>query len=190
MFPVEAFQRTIEKFVSIAKQLELPFHITGGSISSAYGEPRLTQDVDIVIAPGRAQQQIDMLIDLLSQSDFLFTESVIRKGVASGELFQLLDKVESLKLDVYPRELIPGELGRSETVELFEDVFLPIVSRTDAALSKLIWIEKGSTRSRRDLRSIFRNCDPGQQETVRSEASRMGLLKQLTEVLAEQDEIR
>lgn len=51
MFPVEAFQQTIEKFVAIARQTSLPFHLTGGTISSAYGEPRLTQDIDIVVAP-------------------------------------------------------------------------------------------------------------------------------------------
>ena len=43
MFPVEAFENTIGKFVAIAEAIGLPFHITGGSISSAYGEPRLTQ---------------------------------------------------------------------------------------------------------------------------------------------------
>jgi hypothetical protein len=51
MFPVEAFQRTIEGFVSILMRLQIPFHLTGGAISSAYGEPRLTQDIDIVVSP-------------------------------------------------------------------------------------------------------------------------------------------
>ena len=34
-------------------------------------------------------------------------------------MFQLLDEREVLKLDVYPRELIEGELSRSETLEIF-----------------------------------------------------------------------
>ncbi len=45
---VEAFEKSIGKFVAIAEAIGLPFHLTGGSISSAYGEPRLTQDIDIV----------------------------------------------------------------------------------------------------------------------------------------------
>lgn len=56
MFPVEAFQQTLTKFVSILQILEIPFHITGGSISSAYGEPRLTQDIDIVVSPEIAKK--------------------------------------------------------------------------------------------------------------------------------------
>jgi hypothetical protein len=70
-------------------------------------------------------------------------------------MFQLLDDVESLKLDIYPRELIEGELQRSVQLEVFEDLILPVVSRADAAESKLIWISKGSHKSRRDLRRIW-----------------------------------
>ena len=117
MFPVEAFERTVVKFVSIAESIELPFHLTGGSISSAYGEPRLTQDIDIVVSPEVAKNRVAELVELLVSSDLLFTESVVRKAVQTGELFQLLDKSESLKLDIYPRELIAGELQRSQTFE-------------------------------------------------------------------------
>jgi len=190
VFPVEAFERTIEKFVAIAEATELPFHLTGGSISSAYGEPRLTQDIDIVVSPVIAKNRVDDLIDQFAASDFLFTESVVRQGVQAGELFQLLDKRESLKLDIYPRELIPGELQRSERLELFEGVFLPVVSRTDAAISKLIWIDKGSQRSRRDFRSIFSNCNQQQQTIVRKVAAGLKLSALLDRVICESDEIR
>ena len=114
----------------------------------------------------------------------------MRNGVLRGELFQLLDTNESLKLDIYPRELIPGELKRSETAELFAGVYLPIVSRIDAALSKLIWVEKGSHRSRRDLRGIFRNCNPVQQASIRESASSLALSQLLEEVLSESEDIR
>lgn len=130
MFPVEAFERTIAKFVAIAESIGLPFHLTGGSISSAYGEPRLTQDIDIGVSPVVVKKRLEDLIARLSVSDFLFTENVVRQSIQSGDLFQLLDKTESLKLDIYPRELIPGELQRSQSMELFVGVFLPVVSRT------------------------------------------------------------
>jgi hypothetical protein len=190
MFPVEAFQRTVERFVAILRRHEIPFHITGGSISSAYGEPRLTQDIDIVVSPEMAKKRLDDLIAAVSKSDFLYTEQVMRNGVLKGEMFQLLDTMESLKLDIYPRELIPGELKRSETVELFTGVYLPIVCRTDAALSKLIWVEKGSHRSRRDLRSIFRNCNPVQQASIRESARSLALDQLLEIILSESDDIR
>lgn len=145
MFRVEAFEWTIRKFVAIAEAVELPFHLTGGSISSAYGEPRLTQDIDVVVSPEVAKHRIDDLVDLLASSDFLFTESVVRQAVLTGELFQLLDKSESLKLDIYPRELIPGELLRSQTLELFEGFFCP-------------WFHARMLRSRNSFGSTKEAC--------------------------------
>jgi hypothetical protein len=62
VFPVEAFERNMEKFVAIAESIDLPFHLTGGSISSAYGEPRLTQDIDIVVSPSVVSKRLNDLI--------------------------------------------------------------------------------------------------------------------------------
>jgi hypothetical protein len=70
----------------------------------------LTQDIDIVVSPEVATIRIEDLIEQLACSDFLFTERVLRHAVETGNLFQLLDKTESLKLDIYQRELIPGEI--------------------------------------------------------------------------------
>ena len=66
-----------------------------------------------------------------------------------------LDRVESLKMDIYPRELVPGELDRSVLESVFDGEELPIASRTDVAISKLIWSSKGSPKSRRDFRKIY-----------------------------------
>jgi hypothetical protein len=134
-----------------------------------------------------ARIRVDDLIAHLACSDFLFTERVLRQAIQSGNLFQLLDKTESLKLDIYPRELIPGELQRSEIMELFAGIFLPVVSRTDAAISKLIWIEKGSHRSRRDFRSICRGISSAD---IRAQAEKILLSELLQVVLSESNEIR
>lgn len=114
MFLVEAFERTIGKFVSIAEAIDFPFHLTGGSISSAYGEPRLTQDIDIVVSPAVAKHRVDDLIDQLASSDFLYTGSVVRQAIQTGDLFQLLDRSESLKLDIEcsASQLAGGEVYR------------------------------------------------------------------------------
>ena len=76
MFPVEAFRRTVEKFVVVANALELRFHLTGGSVSSAYGEPRMTHCIDIVVSPVVAKKKLELLISQLSATDFLFNEAV------------------------------------------------------------------------------------------------------------------
>jgi hypothetical protein len=104
-------------------------------------------------------------------------------------MFQLLDTRESLKLDVYARELIRGELDRSDQLEVFDGLSLPVVSRADAAASKLVWISMGSHKSRRDLRHIFRTSDPTIQGTILDLAEDLRLQSLLHDVLAEPDEL-
>ena len=40
---------TLRDLTVVLKELQLSFHLTGGLASSYYGEPRFTQDIDIVI---------------------------------------------------------------------------------------------------------------------------------------------
>jgi len=128
---------------------------SGGITSVAYGEPRLTQDIDIVIQNAASVQKLENLLIELRNSEFIFTEATVAQAIRDKGMFQVFDSVESLKLDVYPREMIEGELSRSQEVEIFESVRLPIASRFDAAISKLIWVSKGSHKSRRDVRQIL-----------------------------------
>ena len=65
----------------------------------------------------------------------------------------------------------------------------PLAARTDAALSKLVWIHRGSHRSRRDLRWMMAGASPDEVATVRQTAADMDLLPLLDEVLAESDEV-
>ena len=149
----------------------------------------MTQDVDLVLDPVQTTGELEGFLDSLTRSDFLFDETSIRNAVSEGAMFQLLDRIETLKLDLYPRELIAGELDRSVALEIFEGMKLPVVCRVDAAASKLVWIDKGSHKSRRDLRAIHRNASPAEQSQISHIAHSLALDALLAEVLEEADEI-
>ena len=189
VFPVEAFQQTLKKLADILLQHEIPFHLTGGVTTIAYAEPRMTQDIDIVVSNEKLTSNLESVIAAVEVSEFLFDEKSLRGAVKAQRLFQLLDSVESLKLDIYPRELIQGELDRSEKIELFEGVFYPIACRTDTAIAKLLWIDQGSHKSRRDLRLLYQNGNKVEQEEIQRLSQHFGKSKLLSEVLAETDEI-
>lgn len=189
MFPVESFQITLAKLARILQQHGIRYHLTGGVTSAAYGEPRMTQDIDVVVDPVQSKVKVDDILASLANSDFMYHEATVRQAIDQGGLYQLLDRVECLKLDIYPRELIPGELSRTEQLEIFSGVMYPVVSRADAAASKLVWISKGSHKSRRDLRAIFRGAAEPQQQEIRKQADALGLADLLVEVLAEPDEL-
>ena len=189
MFPADTFRTTLEKIIAILQTYKIKFHLTGGITSVAYGEPRMTQDVDIVVDNEAVQRQLDSFIESLHDSNFLFDETAIRTAVDQKKMFQLLDSVEAFKLDIYPRELIPGELERSNTLELFEGMLVPIASLADIAGAKLIWIRKGSHKSRRDLRQLIRIATKSQLQTIDQLATDLGLHELLAEVFSESDEI-
>ena len=149
----------------------------------------MTQDIDIVVGNEELANKFGQVIAAFETSDFLFDETSVRTAVERRKMFQLLDSVESLKLDVYPRELVEGELTRSDRIELFEGVYYPIASRTDTAVAKLFWIDQGSHKSRRDLRHLFRNASKAEQEEIEQLAERHSKLNLLKEVLSEPDEI-
>jgi hypothetical protein len=149
----------------------------------------MTQDLDLVVDPVVIRDCLEGFLQSLAESDFLFDELSVRSAVKRLGMFQLLDKVEALKMDLFARELIPGELGRSQSLEVFEGEFYPIASRSDAALSKLVWISKGSHKSRHDLRHIYGSADDATRKQIAAVAANMQLSELLQEVLDEPNEI-
>jgi hypothetical protein len=189
MFPAETFRDTLTRLVEILRRQGIRFHLTGGVTSIAYGEPRMTQDVDLVVDPRALAADVNVFLAAAETAGFLVDRDTARKAVANGGMFQMLDLAESLKVDLYAREMIPGELDRSVEAEVFAGLHLPIASRADAALSKLVWISKGSHKSRRDLRQILRRASVSDRTMVAQWAAEHRLTALLAEVLEESDTI-
>ena len=185
----EGFQPALAKLVAVLERLGIRFHLTGGIASVAYGEPRLTQDIDVVLDPSRVIEVEEELLAGLVANDFFFDEAMARRAISSRRMIQLLDVEQAIKLDLYVRCLIPGELDRSVETELFPGMIVPVVARTDAALSKLIWIRHGSHRSRRDLRGILAGASAEEAAVIHAMAREMGLEPLLRQVIDESDEL-
>ncbi len=189
VLPAESFLPALKRLADILTELDIRFHLTGGLTSIAYGEPRMTQDVDLVLDPDQVRAVESSLLDRLARADFEFSANTASAAITAGKMFQVLDSETVVKLDLYVRCLIPGELERSVMVELFPGTRYPVVSRADAVLSKLIWIQHGSHRSRRDLRRLMEGASAEEGAFVRNQAGRMSLDELLEEVLEESDEL-
>ncbi len=164
-------RRTVERVASTLTNLGIRFHLTGGLASSFYGEPRTTRDADFVVRLG-AREARSLVRDL--SRDFLINASSVQEAVRHNGMFQALDQETMIKVDFHVGELIGGELGRSRPQELFGGLVVPLVSKEDAILSKLIWIRDGSDRSRSDVLGML--MDPGECDMsfVRERAAKMG----------------
>jgi hypothetical protein len=189
MYPAEIFRDTLSRLLAILNRHEVRFHLTGGITSVAYGEPRMTQDIDIVVENAGLSRILDTFTESAAQSGFLIDAEAARRAVAEKSMFQLFDMAEALKIDVYVREMIPGELSRSAVLEVFEGMLIPVVSRPDAAASKLAWASKGSQKSGRDLRQIVRSLSEAERTELDRVAGMLALDELLAAILAEPDEI-
>ena len=187
MLPVEIFRPTLTKLVEVLRRLGIRFHLTGGITAVAYGEPRMTQDLDLVIDAAAATRNRDALLAALIEAGFYLEESSARASIEAKRMFQVLDVEEALKLDLYLEDSIPGELNRSVLAEVLPGLTLPIAARSDAALSKLIWAAKGSHKSRRDLRRILERATGDDSAIVHREAAERNLSGLLEEILGESD---
>ena len=108
MFPTEGFQPSLSKLTAVLDRLGIKYHLTGGIASIAYGEPRMTQDVDLVLDPDRVVAVEDEFLGALARAGFHFGEPTARQAIASRQMFQLLDVDQVIKLDLYVRCLIRG----------------------------------------------------------------------------------
>ena len=175
---------TLTDVVEILNIRGFKFHLTGGLASSFYGEPRFTQDIDVVIRVA-AGASLDRLIQDLSQK-FIVDGAAIEDAVRRQAVFQALHGRTMIKVDFHVGEAIHGELDRSHSVEILAGVMAPLVSREDAILSKLIWVSEGSGKSRRDAKMMLRGNGEIDFAYLRVQAAQLGvegILKEVTEEL-------
>jgi hypothetical protein len=189
VFPPDAFQSVLIGMAALLEGHGVRFALTGGLVSAFYGEPRYTQDADIVVHRDETLLVLDRLTDAFEAEGYLLDRDVIRRAVKNGRRFQLFHTRELLKLDFYPRELVSGELERAVSAELFPGVTLPIITARDLVGCKLIWISKGSHKSRRDIRQLMRRFDPAERTRTFALAEELGQRALLEQVLSESDEI-
>lgn len=185
MFTAEDLAQTLRKISNLLSDLKVRHHFTGGLVSSFYGEPRLTQDIDIVVDPAAV---ITCLPDFLARIEgrYIFSPDVINSSLHAGSVFQLLDQESLIKIDLYPRQMVPGELERSIEKELLPGLFLKILNKEDAILAKLIWIRKGSHKSKKDVRMMLETSPLVDIPTLQVRAKELGILDILKQTMEEE----
>jgi hypothetical protein len=65
MFRPEVFRDTLLRLSAVLDRLSIRFHLTGGVTTLAYGEPRMTQDFDLVIDPNSTKMRLEDLLPAL-----------------------------------------------------------------------------------------------------------------------------
>lgn len=161
--------------------LGLPYMLTGSFALAFYAQPRMTRDIDIVLAI-RAQD-VDTLAALIS-ADFYIDPEAARHAIEQERLFNLMHFASGLKIDLIirkssPYRLVEFDRRRRVTLGLASTW---IVSREDLILSKLDWMKfTQSDLQRRDIGQLL-DC-PVDVDYLRHWAAALGVEKQLKELM-------
>jgi hypothetical protein len=175
------------KLHSIFEQLEIPYYITGGVAAIAYGEPRTTQDLDLVLAS--SLDDIERLAIVLAEAGF-YVSGV--DDVKSGRMRTLqITEIESIsRADLMIAGTDEFDSLKFERRRIFATTgaqALYFASPEDVILNKLRWRQcSGSEKQWRDVLGVLKV----QSETLdyaylRDWAECLGLTDALSRALIE-----
>jgi predicted nucleotidyltransferase len=133
----------------------IAYMLTGSLAMSFYARPRMTRDIDLVVALESAK--VERLTGALG-TDYHADASAISVALRGGRPWNIIHVPSVVKIDLIPRKDTPyrrAEFERRRRVEL-AGVPLWIVSVEDLILSKLEWSrESHSEQQRRDVRLLL-----------------------------------
>ena len=119
----------------------IEYMLTGSLASSLQGEPRLTHDIDLVVAMDAAGA--DRIIEAFPSPDYYFSIATVHDAVRNRSMFNLLDLREGDKADFWLLTDEPFDRSRfSRRIQMTsQDLSLWVSSPEDTILAKLRWAE-------------------------------------------------
>ena len=145
------------RVASTFERLQIPYFITGSMASIAQGEPRYTNDIDVVAdVPVSA---VASLLEAFPAPEFYLSESAIRKAIAQRHQFNVIHISTGLKVDV----IIPEEsefndlrMRRRVRLNLGAEQSGWFASPEDLILKKLLYFQEGgSDKHLRDIAGVL-----------------------------------
>ena len=176
------FRTALSESRRSSTSLGLKFHFTGGVASSYYGDPRLTQDLDIVIQLAVGRPETSALLDRLS-AGYLIDKPDALAAIRRNGLFQAIDETSMIKIDFHVGGKIPGRAGAKLTRRsILPGLVAPLVCKEDAILSKLLWIKQGSHKSRHDVTMMLCRDEDLDRASLKQRAVTLGVGDLLAEI--------
>jgi hypothetical protein len=127
------------------------YMLTGSMAMNYYAQPRMTRDIDVVLALRR--EDGGRLVKLFSPDYYVSLEAVDR-SIAQESMFNLIHNESIIKVDCIVRKQDTyrlNEFNRRQRVKI-GDFEAWIVSKEDLILSKLYWAK--DSRSEMQLRDV------------------------------------
>jgi hypothetical protein len=137
------------------EKARIEYMLTGSMAMNYYAQPRMTRDIDIVVALEMADAS--KLIASF-EPDYFVPEEALHSALRERGMFNLLHLDSVVKVDLIVRKSVPyrqTEFARRVRVEL-PGFSAWLVGREDLILSKLAWAKDGESELQmRDVRNLL-----------------------------------
>ncbi len=140
--------------------LGLEFMLTGSVAMSHYAQPRMTRDIDIVVAI--SDRDVEHIVQSFELDYYISKEAVI-DAVHRRSMFNIIHYESVVKVDfiiLTHSDFEETKFSRRRVVD-FGSFATSLISREDLILSKLIWAKHSdSEMQRKDVRNLLGpGCD-------------------------------
>jgi hypothetical protein len=139
------------------QRANIAYMISGSIALSYYAQPRLTRDIDIVVA--LRLEDAERVTNLFA-ADFYIDADAVRNAIAQRGVFNIIHYDHVMKVDFIVRKDTPyrhEEFARRYAV-LIDGVTMWFVTAEDLLLSKLAWAnESRSEIQLQDVRNLIRS---------------------------------
>jgi len=142
------------------EQLRIDYMLTGSMAMNYYAQPRMTRDIDLVVALTKADAA--RVVQLFS-ADYYVSAEAVESSIAHESIFNLIHQESIIKVDcilLKQSAYRQSEFKRRIRIRI-GDFETWIVSKEDLILSKLFWArDSRSELQMRDVKNlILAGCD-------------------------------
>ena len=125
--------------------------LTGSIAMNYYAQPRMTRDIDVVVAlvPADAWKIVDLF-----RPDYYVSEEAVRDAITSESIFNLIHNESVIKVDCIVQKTTPyRRIEFDRRLKIKVDNFSTwITSKEDLIISKLFWAK--DSRSEVQMRDV------------------------------------
>lgn len=142
--------------------LGIDYMVSGSHASIYYGEPRMTQDIDVVADVTLAH--LPALLERFAAPEFYLSEEAASDATATRGQFNIIHSLTGLKIDIVVRKDTPYhqvEFDRRWRQPLLPGIEAYFARPEDVILNKLLYFQEGgSERHLRDIAGMLRVSGP------------------------------
>jgi hypothetical protein len=180
----------LRRFVEVLERLHLPYLVTGSMATMAYGEPRFTNDIDVVVA--LPLDLVDAFCASFLAPEFYCYHEAAKQAVQERSQFNIIHLESGLKIDVMipdDSEFNRSRLARGVRVRSQSGIEICFASPEDVIIKKLEYYRVGGSEKHvRDIAGVLKLLEERVDRAyITSWASRLQLAEVWQDVLKRVD---